>query len=476
MSKIAPCRARNSINLERQVKELEAVRNYLAGLTDEENVPQAVDRAARQEIAAELLAAMTSRERGEASISAEGVSSGDASEPASNKVGIVPEEEARSADQEPKERARKLFMDHGYFDEAVQDLRDGISPQQRANAARALGVVGSKRGTPHLIAAMFDDDPEVRSAAEESLAQMSDSTNFSVESIAPASGHGDLEESKVTYASSFFEYVSADETELKEPIPLDQAEPELVGASHEVSSHQTEVHEDSGNPSGNTQTPVSSVGAVELNTRLQPGTKEASQQRIHSTPGVRQETSQETQHETIEPPNAAKEPGQLLQEEQSLREAAQQLERQLAARAIARSELEKEVVLSIERETRFRAEAAAKRRQEDELRKQADEETEVRRANEREALKAEQLTREQAETEAHLLAEEEGRTRLEKVNLRKAAEELAWRRMEIENARRETEEAARLAQAKNSREEAEKLHDAELAQTASRGRGAARRI
>lgn len=462
MRKIAPCRPRSSINLERQVKELEAVRDYLAGLTDEENVPQAVDRATRQEIAAELFAAMKSRERGVAPIRAEGVSSGDVGEAASNIVGIVPDEEGRSADQEPKERARKLFMDHGYFDEAVQELRDGISPQHRANAARALGVVGSKRGTPHLIAAMFDDDPAVRSAAEESLSQMSDSTNFSVESIAPASGHGDLEESNATDTSFFFENVSADETELQEPIPLDQAEPDLGGASHEMSSHQTTVHEDSGNPSGNNQTPVASVGAVELNTTLQPGTKETAQQQIQSTSGVRQGTSQETQHEAIEPPSAAKEPGQLLQEEQSLREAAQQLERQLATRAIARSELEKEVVLSIERETRFRAEAAAKRRQEDELRKRADEEAETRRANEREALKAEQLTREQAETEAHLLAEEEARTRLEKVNLRKAGEELAWRRMEIENTRREADEAARLARANTLREEAGKLHDAEL--------------
>ena len=132
-------------------EELDAVRDCLAGRVGELNVPRAADKATRQLILAELLAGMSIGDRGE-------------------------QQQPQPASQEQKERARKLFMDHGYFEEAVQDLRDGISPQQRADAARALGVVSSKRSTPHLIAAMFDDDPEVRNAAEDALAKVNGPT------------------------------------------------------------------------------------------------------------------------------------------------------------------------------------------------------------------------------------------------------------------------------------------------------------
>lgn len=456
--------------MERQVKEeLEAVKNCLAGRSDEVNVPVAADKATRQEVAAELLAAMTSDERSGASAQSEDVSSDEANGLASNAGGILPAEQqsAKRADQEQKERARKLFMDHGYFDEAVRDLRDAISPQLRADAARALGVVGSKRGTPHLIAAMFDDDPEVRAAAEESLAQMSGSTPSSFEQIAPASGRRDLEESNPTDASSFSQNVTADETGSHEPVRQNLADPDLVvfSSEDELPSPQPQMLEETANAPGNPESSASSAssaGSVELDATRQAGTQETAQQEhLQVSPRSDQETTQANRNETIEDARAVKEAGQLLLEEQSLREAAQQLERQLAAAAISRTELEKEVVLSVERETRFRAEAATRRREEEELRKRADEEAETRRAHEREALKAEQLTREQAETEVHWLAEEEARTRLENVNLRKAAEELVWRRMEIENARREAEVAARREEAKSSRDEAERLNDEE---------------
>ena len=58
------------------------------------------------------------------------------------------------------------------FDEAVENLRSAKSADERVAAARALGVVGSQRGTPHLMAAMFDEDVSVRHAAEEALAQI----------------------------------------------------------------------------------------------------------------------------------------------------------------------------------------------------------------------------------------------------------------------------------------------------------------
>src|SRR6185369_12691717 len=57
-----------------------------------------------------------------------------------------------------QERARQLFLEQGYFDEAVQNLRGARFPGERAAAARALGLARNQRATAHLIAAMFDED------------------------------------------------------------------------------------------------------------------------------------------------------------------------------------------------------------------------------------------------------------------------------------------------------------------------------
>ena len=191
--------------MDRQVKEeLSAVRDFLAGRSSEANVLLAADKATRQVVAEELLAAMSRADAQESSAQAEAGFPGDAEAKASADRDSVPAEpqKPKRAHQEEQERARKLFMDHGYFDEAVQDLRGAISPQQRLLPRARLGVVGSKRGTPHLIAAMFDDDPEVRNAAEEALAQMGDLTasNFPV---SPRLGGDPVsEKSKVAEASS----------------------------------------------------------------------------------------------------------------------------------------------------------------------------------------------------------------------------------------------------------------------------------
>lgn len=78
----------------------------------------------------------------------------------------------RNADR--RERARAAFIEHGYFDETVRDLRDASAPAERASAARSLGLVGDRKATPHLIAALDDPSVEVRRAAVESLATLRD--------------------------------------------------------------------------------------------------------------------------------------------------------------------------------------------------------------------------------------------------------------------------------------------------------------
>ena len=114
------------------------VRNLLAGRTYDSRVIDSPDKATRWAIATELLAALFSQ------------------------------------DFEEQERARQLFIDHGYFDEATRRLKSAESPADRAAAARKLGIVGSQLATAHLIAALFDDVPEVRRAGAEALIQIGD--------------------------------------------------------------------------------------------------------------------------------------------------------------------------------------------------------------------------------------------------------------------------------------------------------------
>ena len=72
------------------------------------------------------------------------------------------------------ERAREAFIKYGYFDDATRTLRTAESPAERASAARSLGLVRDQSATPHLVAALEDDSPEVRRAAVESLAEVRD--------------------------------------------------------------------------------------------------------------------------------------------------------------------------------------------------------------------------------------------------------------------------------------------------------------
>jgi len=404
----------------RQVNEkLSAVRDFLAGRSREAKVVAAEDKATRQAIAEVLLAAMSRTEtespKGEAALSGER----EAKVPA-NREGVAVEQQAlKRARQEEQERARQLFMDHGYFDDAVQELRSATSSQQRTAAARALGVVGSKRGNQHLIAAMFDADPEVRNAAEEALAEMSE-TMVSREPVsASPSVKQELEKTREGQA------------------PVTQVNTDVSSASPRVEGFETAARH---------------------------ANQERVQNRSHqATPAMNEGTSQEmTPHASLDDARTSKEMEQLLLQEQAIREKVKQLEQQLFDAANVRTQLEKDAVLSIERETGLRAAAANRRREEEELRKRADEEAERRMAQEREALMAEQAARAKAETEAYRISEVEARMRLESSNLRKAAAELVWQRIGLETARRDAAEAAQRAEAKRSREEAEKRHNEEL--------------
>ena len=163
--------------MNQQVKAgLSAVRDFLSGRSSEAKAAAASDPATREAVGAELLAAM-SPEAGTRE-----THSDDKAAPEQNANLAMPEQEnddtqpidasapplpANETSKEPssgddartqeQERARQLFLEQGYFDEAVQNLRGAKFPAERAAAARALGLARNQRATAHLIAAMFDE-------------------------------------------------------------------------------------------------------------------------------------------------------------------------------------------------------------------------------------------------------------------------------------------------------------------------------
>jgi len=112
--------------------------SMLAGAKYDNNVTGTVDLGAREVIATELLSALAGR------------------------------------NPERQERAREAFIISGYFDDATRDLRVAEAPAERASAARKLALVRDHEATPHLVAALEDEAPEVRRAAVEALADLRD--------------------------------------------------------------------------------------------------------------------------------------------------------------------------------------------------------------------------------------------------------------------------------------------------------------
>jgi HEAT repeat protein len=117
---------------------LREVRDLVAGSSSSTDVTRPSDPVTRQLVAEQLLAAMS---------------------------GPNPAEQ---------ERARKIFIKHGYLDETTHKFRTADSAADRAAAAYTLGIVGSRLATAHLIAGIFDSEPEVCRAAAEALARIGD--------------------------------------------------------------------------------------------------------------------------------------------------------------------------------------------------------------------------------------------------------------------------------------------------------------
>lgn len=422
-------KVKSSVN--QQIKAgLSAVREFLAGRSNDEKVTAPEDQETREVVAAELLAAMSSG--GKTAASTEGpekVPTDTQEIPRFDVQGMTPDliqshntQTSSEKSEQEQERARQLFLEHGYFDETVQSLRAGSSAAERATAASALGLVGSQRATAHLVAAMFDDDESVRNAAAAALIQIGEPVSDKV--AAPVLRPVEEVKNLVSAPST------AKEPESVEP-PIDS-----VAASAEASNLATEVVEVA---SAHAEIPEA----------------ESSIQLSVFTPDV--------PHDLIASNSAAgNDEDSLPLEEQKIRERLAEIEAQLLAATSALQDAQNEIRWRIEREEKLREEARARQLADEEARKRADEESEARRTQERESVAVEQAARLEAEAEAQRYAEEETNLRLQGVSLRLQTVELAKRRLDMGIARQEAAEAARHAEVMRLRAEASSRHEAEL--------------
>jgi HEAT repeat protein len=444
-----------------QVKAgIAAVRDFLAGRSGEAKAAHPADKATRQEVAAELLGAMAGKaDRGQP-IEDQAQTSADAGP----QSGDSQSETAKQALKQEQERARRLFVEHGYFDEAVEALRGAQSSAERVVAARALGLVGSQRGTAHLIAAMFDDDAEVRTAAEEALAQIGDST------AAKASPKQDEKKVKTTEASATAPAKAQEPTGPSmqptalshEPGSAKSMTPEKNGKSAQVSTKAstttaapTEEKVDSAGKSSSQTQPVREPGKTHAKS------KEAAPAKSKVV-GTKESVEPAPQPALLEDPSLTEEEKELFQQEQAARKTLAEVHQKLKETAATLTASQNEARWRADRESKLRADAAARQREEEELRKQAEEDTARRRLQEAEAINAEVSARAEAEAQEHRLVKEQSRLWLKASTLRQTADEHGRKRMELEFARHQAVEVADRAAAESKRQQAEAQHAGDI--------------
>lgn len=443
--------------MNQQVKAgIAAVRDFLSGRSGEAKAAHPADTATRQEVAAELLGAMADRRP---AAEDQRQTSGDAGPPS----GDSQSETAKQAIEQEQERARRLFVEHGYFDEAVEALRGAESSAERVIAARALGLVGSQRGTAHLIAAMFDDDAEVRTAAEEALAKIGDPK------AAKASPKQDDKKVKATEASA-----KALVTPQEPAGPTQAAAPlQEPGSSKGVSPEKSEKAAQVFTKASTTSTAPTEEkvdSAIKSSSQTQPirehgrphaKSKEASPAKSKVVE-AKESLESAPQPALLEDPALPEEEKELFQQEQAARKTLADAQQKLKETLATVTATQNEARWRAERESKLRADSAARQREEEELRKKAEEEAARRRLQEAEAINAEVSARAEAEAQEHRLVKEQSRLWLKAATLRQAADEHARKRMELEVARHQAAEAADRAAAQNKRQRAEAQHATDI--------------
>jgi HEAT repeat protein len=411
------------------------VKNVLAGESYDESIIGASDAGTRQLVATELLSALAAR------------------------------------NVERRERAREVFIKHDYLDQATKNLRTADAPAERAAAARALGYVKDKSTTPHLIAALEDEAPEVRRASVEALADLRDpSAAEPLKEMLARERDRKVPKNLIKSAIEASAVLEEEETPTLEPATttLEAATPALEAATTTLEAETPTL--EAATPTVATADVAPTDAASELIAAAAPSVIEEVET-AEDVAATRQRAEEEAARVRAEEEerNRAEEERLRVEEEAQQRAEAQ---RQAEAKRLAEEEAQRkaeEERLRLEAETRQRAEEEARqqeeahqreeaRRIEEEERRQVAEaarlkaeedaarqraeEEEARRQAEAERLRLEEETRQRVEEEARLRAQEEARRRAEDEARQRAEEEA---RLAAEADRRAEEEARRLA-------------------------------
>jgi hypothetical protein len=447
------------VAVEEETKEIEAapavdverveseVKNALAGDHYDEAIVGASDQGTRQLVATGLLAALAARNV------------------------------AR------RERAREVFIKYNYLDEATRTLRTADAPAERAAAARSIGYAKDKTTTPHLVAALEDEAPEVRRAAVESLAELNDpaaveplkallarerdrkvpknlirhaieaSTALEEETLTPEAGKLAVAETELAPSEAVGEVVSTAAPLITEEITTAEEEEAARRAAEEEAARLRAEEEE--------RERAEEQRRVEEQRR-------AEEERLRAEEEARLKAEEEARLQAeAEAQRKAEEEERRRAEEEAARLRAEEEARQRAIEEEEKRQAEEAARLKAEEEKR-QAEEAARLKAEEEARaaeeaRQRAMEEERQRAAEAARLKAEaeararaeEEARQRAEEEARRKAEEEERLRVEAEAKRKAEEEAARIRAEQEEARRRAEEEERLRLEAEARQRAE---------------------
>lgn len=403
-----------------QVKsKLSAVREFFSGRSDEPEV-EADDNVERVRILPETAAVSSELDNeGDNPIHASGETN--KMYQADDNQGI---EETREPHPAENKGAPQQLLNESYFEDTVESLRPGHSSAERAAAARALGLLGSQRATPHLIAAMFDDEAEVRSAAEDALSQINNPKAAGVESEPAVQAKAPTEDLSTVTVSSI------------EPTENLPAEPSVPVVEAETAS----TIDDQKVERAPETTSVFATEAAAIETEITAPLFAEVPEAIAELPAGDELNAAET----------------------AIKERLSAVEQEIAVVVSAVKEAENEIHWRVERENQLRAEADARRVEEEELRKRAAEEAHARRAQEHEALIAEQEARLKTEAEIQRQTAAEKDRRLQFAAIRGELFDLVRRRAELGIARQEAAEATERDLANRLRVQAQAIHQGEL--------------
>ncbi len=279
--------------------------------------------------------------------------------------------------------------DQARLEESLRALRYAESPKERATAALDLGSMRSGFATANLVAALFDSDTEVRAAAAQALDQIGDPSV----AITPMRA-----------------LVTNEPESLRIPTQTEEAELDIPASGTQVPAIAEPIAP---------AKPAADISHVEIQN--------------------------------------------LNDQENAARRAVSDLESQVIGLEVARASAESEVRLSAEREARLQASVTAMSSEERELRERADEIAD-RRAEIGAELQMVQTARSESEQKVQNLRAESDRVRQEAEQLRLLAEQYSREIIRAETAQKQAVFAAQRAEAEDALRQSEDVHRSQLDQ------------